>query len=113
MSQRIAKRVLLLGWDAADWKVIDPLLDAGKMPFLEELINGGVMGNLATLRPILSPMLWNSIATGKRAGKHGILGFVESHPDGEANRVNRFLGNPLWLEEVGKVVDRMLCRQRQ
>jgi tetratricopeptide (TPR) repeat protein len=35
------------------------------------------MGNLATLRPILSPMLWNSIATGKRANKHGIHGFME------------------------------------
>jgi tetratricopeptide (TPR) repeat protein len=38
------------------------------------------MGNLATLRPILSPMLWNSIATGKRPDKHGILGFMEPDP---------------------------------
>jgi len=29
------------------------------------------------LRPILSPMLWNSIATGKRPNKHGIHGFME------------------------------------
>ena len=83
MSKRIAQRILLLGWDAADWKVITPLLDAGKMPFLEKLINGGVMGNLATLKPILSPILWNSIATGKRADKHGILGFIEPRPDGK------------------------------
>ena len=37
-------------------------------------------GNLATLHPILSPMLWNSIATGKRPDKHGILGFMEPDP---------------------------------
>ena len=77
MSEPLAKKVLLIGWDAADWKVINPLLDQGLMPTLDDFINHGVMGNLATLRPILSPMLWNSIATGKRANKHGIHGFME------------------------------------
>ncbi len=81
MSKRIAKKLLLIGWDSADWKIINPLLDAGKMPALERLINGGVIGNLATLDPPLSPVLWTSIATGKRADKHGILGFVEPNPE--------------------------------
>ena len=76
----LAKKVLLIGWDAADWKVINPLLDRGLMPTLDDFVNHGVMGNLATLRPILSPMLWNSIATGKRPDKHGILGFMEPDP---------------------------------
>ena len=35
------------------------------------------MGNIATLQPPLSPMLWTSIATGKLADKHGVLGFLE------------------------------------
>ena len=73
-------KVLLIGWDAADWKVITPLMDAGKMPNLERLVSQGVMGNLSTLYPILSPMLWTSIATGKRAYKHCIHGFVEPDP---------------------------------
>ena len=50
------------------------------MPTLDALINRGVMGNLATLQPILSPMLWNSVATGKFADKHGIHGFIEPDP---------------------------------
>lgn len=79
---RLAKRVLLIGWDSADWQLINPLLDAGKMPNLERIVNGGVMGNLASLQPILSPILWNSIATGKRAPKHGIYGFTEPNSDG-------------------------------
>lgn len=58
------RKVLLLGWDAADWKVINPLIDQGKMPNLARLVEGGVMGNIATLQPLLSPMLWTSIATG-------------------------------------------------
>ena len=77
MPEPLAKKVLLIGWDAADWKVINPLVDQGLMPTLDDFINHGVMGNLATLRPILSPMLWNSIATGKRPNKHGIHGFME------------------------------------
>jgi predicted AlkP superfamily phosphohydrolase/phosphomutase/tetratricopeptide (TPR) repeat protein len=80
MTVSLAKKVLLIGWDAADWKVINPLLDQELMPTLDDFINHGVMGNLATLRPILSPMLWNSIATGKRPDKHGILGFMEPDP---------------------------------
>ena len=74
-------KVLLIGWDAADWKVINPLLDAGELPALEKLINQGVMGNIATLNPLLSPMLWTSIATGKTADQHGILGFIEPDTD--------------------------------
>jgi predicted AlkP superfamily phosphohydrolase/phosphomutase/tetratricopeptide (TPR) repeat protein len=71
------RKVLLIGWDAADWEHITLLLEEGLMPTLDSLINRGVMGNLATLQPILSPMLWNSVATGKFADKHGIHGFIE------------------------------------
>ncbi len=80
MSKALAKKVLLVGWDAADWKIANPLLDSGLMPTLEGMISEGVMGNIATLQPILSPMLWNSIATGKRPHKHGIHGFMEPDP---------------------------------
>ena len=73
-------KLLLIGWDGADWKVILPLIDAGVMPNLAHLVNLGVMGNLATLYPSLSPMLWTSIATGKRPFKHGIHGFTEPDP---------------------------------
>jgi len=86
MSKRLAKRVLLIGWDAADWNIIHPLMEAGKMPVLEKFIELGTSGPITTLQPILSPMLWNSIATGKRADKHDILGFVEPSPDGKGIR---------------------------
>lgn len=71
-------KTLIIGWDAADWQVIDPLLEAGEMPTLKSLMSRGVRGNLATLQPVLSPLLWTSIATGKPAHEHGILGFVQA-----------------------------------
>ena len=81
MTQASTKqKVLLIGWDAADWEHITPLLEEDLMPTLDAFINRGVMGNLATLQPILSPMLWNSVATGKFADKHGIHGFIEPDP---------------------------------
>lgn len=75
------RKLLVIGWDAADWKVINPLLDAGLMPTLSSLVDAGCIGNIATLKPCLSPMLWTSIATGKRADRHGVCGFVEPLPD--------------------------------
>jgi predicted AlkP superfamily phosphohydrolase/phosphomutase/tetratricopeptide (TPR) repeat protein len=79
------RKVLLVGWDGADWKIIQPLLDAGEMPVLESIVNQGVMGNLSSIRPMLSPMLWTSIATGKRPFRHGVHGFTEV--DYELNQV--------------------------
>ena len=79
-------RVLLVGWDAADWKVIRPLMDSGGMPNLQRLVREGAAGRIATLHPPLSPMLWTSIATGKRPFKHGIHGFTEPMPDGSGVR---------------------------
>jgi tetratricopeptide (TPR) repeat protein len=87
MSKRLTRRVLLIGWDAADWKIIHPLMEAGKMPILQRLLDYGISGKISTLSPALSPILWNSIATGKRADKHGILGFTEPTPDGQGVRL--------------------------
>ncbi len=80
MNNKTQKKILLIGWDGADWKVIHSLMDAGKMPNLEKFVNQGVAGNLASLYPSYTPMLWTSIATGKRPYKHGIMGFVEPDP---------------------------------
>ncbi len=75
------KRVLLIGWDAADWQLINPLIAQGHMPTLARMIQRGVSGNLASMQPMLSPLLWNSIATGKRPYQHGVHGFTEPDPN--------------------------------
>ncbi len=75
---------MLVGWDAADWKIIHKLMDEGLMPTVASMVENGVMGNMRTLFPALSPMLWTSIATGKRPYKHGIYGFTEPAPDGKS-----------------------------
>ena len=73
-------KLLLIGWDAADWEIIGPLLAKGLMPNLKKMINNGVYGNMSTLNPPYSPMLWSTVATGKTPDKHGVLGFIEVTP---------------------------------
>ncbi|RIA10643.1 tetratricopeptide repeat protein [Flavobacteriaceae bacterium MAR_2010_72] len=77
----MSKKVLLIGWDAADWKLIWPLIAKGQMPALKKLIERGVYGNMGTMDPPYSPMLWSSVATGKTPDKHGVLGFIEVMPN--------------------------------
>ena len=79
-------KLLLIGWDAADWKIIGPLIAKGQMPALKSLIDKGVYGNLSTMNPPYSPMLWTSVATGKTPDKHGVLGFIEVLPEMEGVR---------------------------
>jgi hypothetical protein len=52
-SSRLAKRVLLLGWSSADWKLIDKFMAEGSMPYMKQLLERGSRGNLATLQPAL------------------------------------------------------------
>jgi tetratricopeptide (TPR) repeat protein len=71
------KRLLVVGWDSADWKIIHPLVQQGTMPMMAKILQDGVHGNLTTLEPTLSPMLWTTIATGRHAAEHGVHGFTE------------------------------------
>jgi len=69
-------RVLLIGLDGADWRVMEPLLERGKLPNLARLIAGGVRARLKTVDPILSPVVWTTAATGFLPSEHGILDFL-------------------------------------
>jgi predicted AlkP superfamily phosphohydrolase/phosphomutase len=75
------RRLLVVGWDSADWKIIKPLMQIGHMPTMQRIVAQGVHGDLRTLEPSLSPMLWTTIATGRHAGEHGVHGFTEVHDD--------------------------------
>jgi Flp pilus assembly protein TadD len=75
-------RFLLVEWDAADWKVLHPLIDAGKMPALNRLVEEGVSGELLSVQPWVPAMLCTSIMTGKRAWQHGVCHAMELDPHG-------------------------------
>ncbi len=69
-------KALLIGLDGADWNIIDPLIEAGQLPNLARLARSGVRGRLHSLTPMLSPVIWTSIATGVQPARHGIIDFL-------------------------------------
>ncbi len=70
------RKVILIGIDGLWWKVLDPLLEQGRTPNLQKLVENGTSGPLATLYPTFSAAIWTSISTGKTPEKHGVTSFL-------------------------------------
>lgn len=81
------EKIVILGIDAATWDIIDPLLEKGKLPALQLLIQEGVRLNLRTIQPMISPMIWTSIASGKLPNKHGVKDFVATAHSVRSKRI--------------------------
>jgi predicted AlkP superfamily phosphohydrolase/phosphomutase/tetratricopeptide (TPR) repeat protein len=82
-STRRAPRVLLVGIDGADPDIVERLAKQGRLPVFERLAREGVLARLRSREPLLSPLLWTTIVTGRKAQDHGVLDFVEPLPDGQ------------------------------
>ena len=75
-------KVILFGVDGADWQVIRPLVEAGKLPNFKKVMDGGRSGTLLSMEPTLSPALWTTEATGLPPELHGIPDFIVHLPGG-------------------------------
>lgn len=119
-GEKPAPKVMLIGIDAAEWDVIGPLLDQGKLPNFARLRDEGASGKLRSLEPLTkSPIIWASIATGKVPMKHGVSDFFVKRRAAERARLreagdtdespttsNLLRARPIWdiLGSVGKRV---------
>jgi tetratricopeptide (TPR) repeat protein len=77
----LPRTVVVIGVDAFTWRIADPLMTAGRMPHLRRLVERGARANLRTISPILSPVIWTSVATGMKPARHGIVDFVVNARD--------------------------------
>lgn len=82
IEQRSTRQVVLVGLDAADWLAIDPLVAAGRLPAFSRLKALGRTGVMVTTPPLISPMIWTTIATGLEPENHGITDFMVDLPGG-------------------------------
>ena len=81
-------KVAIFGIDAADWLVIDPLVAAGHLPTFDRLKRVGTVGVMRADPPLLSPIIWTTIATGREPADHGVLDFMADTPGGGQAPVN-------------------------
>lgn len=101
------RKILLLGIDGMDWTLADPLIEAGEMPNVAALLDGGVKVDLHSIGPVMkSPIIWTTIATGKGPDKHGIEGFVEKKGNAPLFNSLGWKARPIWdiLGETGRTV---------
>jgi len=75
-------RIAIFGVDAGDWRVIDPLIASGRLPTFAQLKRVGATGVLKSDPPLLSPIIWTTIATGREPEDHGVLDFMMDLPGG-------------------------------
>jgi len=73
-----ARKLLVIGIDSADWRLLDPMIEEGLMPNLQAFRNQSASGRMKTFFPLeKSPLLWASILTGVQPEVHGVAHFVK------------------------------------
>ena len=75
-------QTLLIGLDGATFSILDPYMEAGVMPFLDELVRRGTRATLRSIMPPLTPPAWTSLVTGKHPGQHGVFDFFQKEEPG-------------------------------
>ena len=74
-------KLLVIGLDAACFKQLDPLLSAGIMPNLADLLEFGIGADLETTHPPWTPSAWPSVVTGTTPWNHGVYDFYHQGDD--------------------------------
>ena len=77
----ISERILIVGLDGATFDVLDPMMDAGRMPHLKRFVERGAAGILRSTQPPITPAAWTTFMTGKGPGRHGIIDFEKYSVD--------------------------------
>jgi hypothetical protein len=74
---RLPRKWIVMGWDGADWDLVLPMLEAGRLPHLAGLMRAGAYADLLTFKPTQSAAIWTTVATGVSPDRHAILGFAK------------------------------------
>ncbi len=81
------KKVLFIGLDGASKKIIDDMIRKKELPNIEALINTGAYFCSHSFEPVVSPVIWTSMSSGKKPEKHGIRNFYDTAKSLTAKRI--------------------------
>ncbi|MFC1962405.1 alkaline phosphatase family protein [Chloroflexota bacterium] len=66
-------KIIVIGLDGANFELIQPWIEAGKLPTLKKLIDSGCSANQQSCLPPVTAPNWKCYSTGKNPGKLGIF----------------------------------------
>ncbi len=75
------KKVVVLGFDGLDPRIVKKMADEGKLPNFKRLMEQGSFSSLKTTLPPQSPVAWSTFATGTNPGSHNIFDFLARDPE--------------------------------
>jgi len=70
-------KVIVVGFDGADARLVERYMDEGKLPNLSKLRGEGSYAPLTPTNPPQTPVSWSAFATGTNPGKTGIFDFLK------------------------------------
>jgi predicted AlkP superfamily phosphohydrolase/phosphomutase len=74
------KKVVVIGFDGADYRLVNQLLEEGALPNLQKLKDMGGYQSLEPTNPPQTPVSWSTFATGINPGRTGIFDFIKRRP---------------------------------
>jgi len=90
------RKLVVIGFDGADWAQVAPLVAAGRMPVMKGFLAQSTSGTNMSFTPLReSPVIWASMATGLEPGEHGIVGFVDK-TNAKPGANQRWLAPAFW-----------------
>ncbi len=79
------KKVIIIGIDGGTFLLIDKFINEGKLPFFKFLKESSIYSDMYSVeqdtRVPISPTIWTSLASGKKAEKHKIVSFFNLQRD--------------------------------
>lgn len=76
--EKMANKVLILGIDGLDPKLVRKYIDEGRMPHFKEFIERGAANNELKMiggHPTVTPPMWTTLSTGASPYVHGVFDF--------------------------------------
>jgi predicted AlkP superfamily phosphohydrolase/phosphomutase len=76
----IFRKVIVIGLDGMEPKIVEAMLQAGELPNLQKIQIQGGYARVATTYPAQTPVAWSTFSTGTNPGGHGIFDFLSRDP---------------------------------
>ncbi|NIR51226.1 hypothetical protein GWO43_21685 [candidate division KSB1 bacterium] len=81
------RNIIFVGLDCATYWIVEKLVAEGRMPNLARLMAQGVTFHTECEEPVVSPVVWTSIATAKSPEKHGVKSFHATSASVKTKRI--------------------------